>query len=106
VRARARQPGVSAQLVRAIRRWDDLPDDRDLANEAEAWYLHDLASQLPVRWPVSSTKNDLLAVGYNAGAGNVLRRPGYRFARLRNYAIQVRPHLACPDPAAHAWPYP
>lgn len=31
----------------ADRSWQDLSDDRDLAIEAEAWYLHDLADQLP-----------------------------------------------------------
>lgn len=34
----------------AGRSWDELPDDRDLAIEAEAWYLHDLSAQLPPTW--------------------------------------------------------
>ncbi|WNM36592.1 transglycosylase SLT domain-containing protein [Streptomyces sp. Li-HN-5-11] len=119
VRTRARQTGISAQLLMAIlynesykphdpsferawqkykpdaafgianmhratfdevrkgrdfagRRWDELPDDRDLAIEAEAWYLHDLAAQLPATWPASYSKNELLALGYNTGAGNML----------------------------------
>jgi hypothetical protein len=55
----------------ADRRWKELPDDRDLAIEAAAWYLHDLAAQLPARWAGSYTKNELLALGYNAGAGNM-----------------------------------
>lgn len=56
----------------ADRKWEELPDDRDLAVEAEAWYLHDLAAQLPARWSASYSRNDLLALGYNTGAGNML----------------------------------
>ncbi|MFE7855711.1 lytic transglycosylase domain-containing protein [Streptomyces sp. NPDC057403] len=72
----------------ADRRWADLPDDRDLAIEAEAWYLHDLAAQLPARWPAPYTKNDLLALGYNAGAGNMLA-----FARDATLGSQARSYL-------------
>ncbi|MEV6029250.1 lytic transglycosylase domain-containing protein [Streptomyces sp. NPDC052036] len=119
VRTRARQTGVSAQLLMAIlyneaykphdpsferawqkykpdaafgianmhrpafddvkkgrdfaaRRWEELPDDRDLAIEAEAWYLHDLTAQLPPHWSATYTRNDLLALGYNTGASNML----------------------------------
>src|SRR2546430_78372 len=39
--------------------------------EAAAWYLHDLAAQLPARWPARYTKDELLALGYNAGPGNM-----------------------------------
>ncbi|WP_406129506.1 lytic transglycosylase domain-containing protein [Streptomyces sp. NBC_00989] len=56
----------------ADRRWDELPDDRDLAIEAEAWFLHDLAAQLPTTWSASYTRNELLALGYSTGAGNML----------------------------------
>ncbi|KOV67595.1 hypothetical protein [Streptomyces sp. MMG1121] len=56
----------------ADRGWDELPDDRDLAIEAEAWYLHDLAARLPDRLPAAYSRNDLLALGYNTGAGNML----------------------------------
>ncbi|WP_438306660.1 lytic transglycosylase domain-containing protein (plasmid) [Streptomyces sp. HUAS TT11] len=56
----------------ANRRWDELPDDRDLSIEAEAWYLHDLAAQLPITWAAAYNKNELLALGYNTGAGNML----------------------------------
>ncbi|WP_410627904.1 lytic transglycosylase domain-containing protein [Amycolatopsis sp. cmx-8-4] len=31
------------------RDWQELPDDPDLAIEAEAWCLHDLATQLPAK---------------------------------------------------------
>ncbi|MFE9454350.1 lytic transglycosylase domain-containing protein [Streptomyces sp. NPDC006739] len=72
----------------AGRRWEDLPDDRDLAIEAEAWYLHDLAARLPARWPASYTKNELLALGYNAGSGNMLA-----FARGAALGSQARSYL-------------
>ncbi|GAA5182585.1 hypothetical protein GCM10023322_19910 [Rugosimonospora acidiphila] len=55
----------------ADRSWQDLPDDPDLAIEAAAWFLHDLAAQLPSGWPAKYTRDDLLALGYNAGAGNM-----------------------------------
>ncbi|WP_328833350.1 lytic transglycosylase domain-containing protein [Streptomyces sp. NBC_00252] len=56
----------------ADRSWDELPDDRDLAIEAEAWYLHDLSAQLPPTWRSSLSRDQLLALGYNTGAGNML----------------------------------
>ena len=71
----------------AGRRWEELPDDRDLAIESAAWYLHDLAAQLPAAWPASYSKDDLLALGYNAGTGNMLA-----FARG-----------ATPGPQAHSY---
>jgi hypothetical protein len=52
----------------AGRDWQELPDDPNLAIEAAAWYLHDLAAQLPARWPGPYTRDELLALGYNAGA--------------------------------------
>ncbi|MEU8700043.1 transglycosylase SLT domain-containing protein [Streptomyces sp. NPDC048680] len=55
----------------ADRRWDELPDDRGLAVEAAAWHLHDLAAQLPARWAGPYTRDELSALGYNAGAGNM-----------------------------------
>ena len=55
----------------AGRNWQELPDDPDLAIEAAAWYLHDLAVQLPAKWTGPYTKDELLALGYNAGAGNM-----------------------------------
>lgn len=51
----------------AGRSWDQLPDDPDLAIQAEAWYLHDLAAQLPPHRSGSITSDELLALGYNAG---------------------------------------
>ncbi|WP_329061839.1 lytic transglycosylase domain-containing protein [Streptomyces sp. NBC_01429] len=56
----------------AGRRWEELPDDRDLAIEAAAWHLHDLAARLPADRSGSYGKDELLALGYNAGAGNML----------------------------------
>lgn len=55
----------------ADRSWEQLPDDPALAIEAAAWYLHDLARQLPVERSSSYTTDELLALGYNAGAGNM-----------------------------------
>jgi hypothetical protein len=52
----------------ADREWRELPDDPDLAIRAAAWHLHDLADQLPSSWSGRYTKNELLALGYNAGA--------------------------------------
>jgi len=51
----------------AGRSWEELPDDPDLAVEAAAWYLHDLARQLPARRTGPYTEDQLLALGYNAG---------------------------------------
>jgi soluble lytic murein transglycosylase-like protein len=55
----------------ADRDWPELPDDPDLAIEAAAWYLHDLAAQLPASWPARYTRDELLALGYNAGPGSM-----------------------------------
>lgn len=53
----------------ADRQWEELPDDPDLAIEAAAWYLHDMAAQLPVAERPPYTHDELLALGYNAGPG-------------------------------------
>ncbi|TMM37864.1 MAG: lytic transglycosylase domain-containing protein [Actinobacteria bacterium] len=55
----------------AGRTWEELPDDPDLAIEAAAWYLHDLAAVLPAHWPARYTRDELLALGYNAGPGSM-----------------------------------
>ncbi|MFD7668785.1 transglycosylase SLT domain-containing protein [Streptomyces sp. NPDC059788] len=55
----------------ADRAWQELPDDRDLAIEAAAWYLHDLAGQLPAQRSGPLSRDELLALGYNTGAGNM-----------------------------------
>ncbi|MFI1800291.1 transglycosylase SLT domain-containing protein [Streptomyces sp. NPDC020379] len=56
----------------ADRDWQDLPDDPALAIEAAAWHLHDLAAELPSARGGTYTKNELLALGYNTGGGNML----------------------------------
>jgi soluble lytic murein transglycosylase-like protein len=53
----------------ADRQWTELPDDPDLAIEAAAWYLHDLAAGLTGTG--GHDRNDLLATGYNAGPGHM-----------------------------------
>ena len=55
----------------AGRDWNELPDDPELAIQAAAWYLHNLARQLPARRAASYTADELLALGYNAGAGSM-----------------------------------
>jgi soluble lytic murein transglycosylase-like protein len=55
----------------AHRDWQELPDDPDLAIKAAAWYLHDLVAQLPATKPGPYTRDELLALGYNAGAGTM-----------------------------------
>ncbi|MFB7663569.1 transglycosylase SLT domain-containing protein [Kitasatospora sp. NPDC056138] len=72
----------------ADRTWEELPDHPDLAIEAAAWYLHDLAAQLPSHWSASYTEGELLALGYNAGAGNMLA-----FARGAHPGAQAGSYL-------------
>ncbi len=55
----------------ANRDWQELPDDPDLAIKAAAWHLHDLARRLPARRVATYTKDELLALGYNAGSGSM-----------------------------------
>ena len=55
----------------ANRDWEELPDHPDLAIEAAAWHLHDLAARLPSRPRGTFTKDELLALGYNTGSGNM-----------------------------------
>ncbi|MFF2505840.1 transglycosylase SLT domain-containing protein [Streptomyces sp. NPDC058067] len=73
----------------ADRRWEELPDDRDLAVRAAAWYLHDLARQLPTHPSGPYDKDELLALGYNAGAGNMLA-----FARGATPGSQAADYVA------------
>ncbi|MBH1934361.1 lytic transglycosylase domain-containing protein [Streptomyces sp. AV19] len=76
----------------ADRSWFDLPDDPALAVRAAAWYLHDLARQLPAQLPAQLpdgyTKDELLALGYNTGAGNMAA-----FARGARPGPQARTYL-------------
>jgi hypothetical protein len=55
----------------AVRKWEELPDHPELAIEAAAWHLHDLARQLPAKRSDRYSKDELLALGYNTGAGNM-----------------------------------
>lgn len=72
----------------ADRRWEELPDDRTLAVAAAAWYLHDLAAQLPTGRSAPYTRSELLALGYNAGGGNMLA-----FARGTTPGSQAQSYL-------------
>ncbi|MEU9079723.1 lytic transglycosylase domain-containing protein [Kitasatospora sp. NPDC004745] len=72
----------------ASRQWEELPDDRDLAVQAAAWHLHDLAAQLPARVSAPLNHDELLALGYNAGAGNMLA-----FARGVKVGAQAQSYL-------------
>ncbi|MER7013500.1 transglycosylase SLT domain-containing protein [Saccharopolyspora sp. NPDC000359] len=62
---------VKADRDFADRDWLELPDDPDLAIRAAAWYLHDLAAMLPDQRSSAHTTEELLALGYNAGPGNM-----------------------------------
>ncbi|HET9138513.1 transglycosylase SLT domain-containing protein [Actinophytocola sp.] len=72
----------------AGRGWTELPDDPELAVQAAAWHLHDLHARLPHPTSTSFTRDELLAMGYNAGARNMLR-----FARGRQPGPQARAYL-------------
>ncbi|MFF9318425.1 transglycosylase SLT domain-containing protein [Streptomyces sp. NPDC014735] len=72
----------------AGRRWEELPDDRDLAIEAAAWHLHDLAAMLPGHRSAPYTTDELLALGYNTGSGNMLA-----FARGARPGSQAQSYL-------------
>ncbi|MFC5720735.1 transglycosylase SLT domain-containing protein [Streptomyces gamaensis] len=72
----------------AHRDWEELPDDPALAVEAAAWFLHDLARQLPADRPGTYTKDELLALGYNTGAGNMAA-----FARGARPGSQAQSYL-------------
>ena len=80
----------------ASRSWLELPDDPDLAIRAEAWYLHDLAAQLPAQHVSSLTTDELLALGYNTGPGNMRA-----FARGVPLGPQARQYL---DTTRSNWP--
>ena|GEM_PF-2026192 len=85
----------------AGRDWHELPDDPGLAVEAAAWYLHDLAGALPATWAGPYTRDELLALGYNAGPGSMRTfaaggRPG---PVAQSYLDRLRAHW---DAAARA----
>ena len=72
----------------AKRKWEELPDNPSLAIEAAAWHLHDLAGQLPSARSERYTKDELLALGYNAGGGNMRK-----FAKGRQAGSQAQSYL-------------
>ncbi|ONI75705.1 hypothetical protein BWI15_07690 [Kribbella sp. ALI-6-A] len=55
----------------AGRKWEELPDHPELAIEAAAWHLRDLAARLPSKPRTELKKHELIALGYNAGQGNM-----------------------------------
>lgn len=70
------------------RKWEELPDHPDLAIEAAAWHLHDLATRLPRSTAKKFSKDELLALGYNTGAGNMRS-----FARGAKPGAQAQSYL-------------
>ncbi|TDD62900.1 lytic transglycosylase domain-containing protein [Kribbella antibiotica] len=72
----------------AKRQWEELPDHPELAIEAAAWHLHDLANRLPTHRKSTFTKDELLALGYNTGAGNMRA-----FARGAHPGAQAQTYL-------------
>ncbi|TDW86579.1 transglycosylase SLT domain-containing protein [Kribbella sp. VKM Ac-2566] len=72
----------------AKRKWEELPDNPALAIQAAAWHLHDLAKRLPSKRADLYTKDELLALGYNAGGGNMRI-----FARGRKAGSQAQSYV-------------
>lgn len=73
------------------RDWQELPDDPGLAIQSAAWYLHDLKASLPSARS-GLTEDELLALGYNAGPGNMRlfakgTKPG---SQAQSYLDQLR----------------
>lgn len=89
----------------AGRAWAELPDDPDLAIEAESWYLHDLAAALPAHHSAKYTNDELLALGYNTGPGNMKAfgrgtAPG---AQAQSYLDELRGYWSkAADAVGHA----
>ncbi|MFD1319678.1 hypothetical protein [Micromonospora sonneratiae] len=54
------------------RQFHELTGDDELSIQTTAWHLRDLLDQLPTTWPGDYTRDELLAIGYNAGASNML----------------------------------
>jgi len=75
----------------ARRSWQELPDDPAQAIQAESWYLHDLRRRLPAtaQRPGRLTVDELLALGFNTGPGNMLA-----FARGVTPGPQASDYLA------------
>jgi hypothetical protein len=88
----------------AARDWQELPDDTDLAIAAAAWHLHDLAAQLPRARTEAYTGDELLALGYNAGASTMLACAGgvQPNAQAQSYVDQLRTNWPKADEALKA----
>jgi hypothetical protein len=88
----------------AGRQWEELPDDPDLAIQAAAWYLHDLAAQLPATPAGDYTVDDLLGLGYNAGPGAMrsVATGGAPGTQARTYLDRLRGNWAAAEAAVHA----
>jgi hypothetical protein len=80
----------------AERPWKDLAHDADLAVRAAAWHLRDLATHLPDSREATYTSDELLAMGYVAGARNMLK-----FARGASPGPQARAYV---DRLREYWP--
>ena len=72
----------------AERRWQDLAHDADLAVRAAAWHLRDLGEHLPEHRTAQYSHDELLAMGYVAGARNMLK-----FARGASPGPQARAYV-------------
>jgi soluble lytic murein transglycosylase-like protein len=89
----------------AGRDWHELPDDPDLAIKAAAWFLHDLAARLPANPSPGYTRDELLAIGYNAGASTMraVARGAQPGATLQSYVDTLRHNWSrAGDAVAHA----
>jgi hypothetical protein len=94
------------------RRWQDLRDDPAFAVHAAALHLKDLDSRLPRRHVRRYTREELLALGYNAGERNMRAfargvPPGpmarsylRRYRAHRDRAARVLADLGAPRPGA------
>lgn len=85
----------------ANREWQELPDDPTLAIDAAAWFLHDLAAQLPARTTGPYTRDELLGLGYDAGAGSMKafargEKPG---SVAQNYLDRLRANMPTAEQA-------
>jgi hypothetical protein len=85
----------------ASRDWQELPDDPSLAVAAAAWHVHDLAAQLAQAKTEAYTRDELLALGYNAGASTMLAvvRGATPNGQAKSYVDKLRANWAKADEA-------
>lgn len=88
----------------ATRDWQELPDDPGLAIAAAAWHLHDLAAQLAQARADGYTGDELLALGYNAGASTMLAvaRGTQPSAQAQSYVDRLRTNWSKAGEAAES----